>query len=675
MDRDLLLPLLALSLLAQCFFGLFGAITARTRWATPLVYGGSALASLAAVAAAGAFLIGGNYEPLKAVMPVGLPWVQTHIRLDTLSAFFLVVVNLLSALSSMFGMSYGSHEKEPGRVLPFYPFFIAGMCLVTLADDAFLFLVAWEIMSLTSWLLVLSTHKERETPHAAYVYIVMASFGVMALILTFGLLTGSGGDYSFDAIRAHHLSPALATGVMLLALVGAGSKAGIVPLHVWLPLAHPAAPSHVSALMSGVMTKVAIYGLVRILFDLLGSPQWWWGGFVFMVGGVTAVMGVLYALMQHDLKKLLAYHTVENIGIIVIGIGLSLAFQANGLEAFASLALLAALFHVFNHAVFKSLLFLGSGAVLTATGERDMEHMGGLIQRMPITAMTFLIGSAAISALPPFNGFISEWLTFQAILGGMLLKTWLLKFLVPVVGAMLALAAALAAVCFVKVFGIVFLGRPRKPCAEKAVEVDAGMTTPMAFLAALCVVVGVLPAGLLTLLRPVVSNIIPTPDVEPLAHSSWLSLIPMNADGSSYSGLVVLIAITVFASAVVFIIHRFGSNRVRRSAIWDCGFPNAAPEGQYTASSFAQPIRRVFGSTVFMAREKIDMPWPGDNRPARIKVTKRDLIWEIFYERIVRNVMTAAEKINRLQFLSIRRYLILVFVTLIVLLIFVAGMR
>src|SRR5437763_6550552 len=262
-----------------------------------------------------------------------------------------------------------------------------------------------------------------------------------------------------------------------------GSKAGVVPLHVWLPLAHPAAPSHVSALMSGVMTKVAVDGFVRITFDLLGPPAWWWSLVVLALGGVTAVMGVLYALMQHDLKRLLAYHTVENIGIIFIGLGLALAFKAHGMAFAAALALMAGLLHVFNHSVFKSLLFFGAGAVLAATVARDMEDVGGLIHRMPQTAFVVLIGCAAISALPPLNGFVSEWLTFQAILLSPQLPSWGLKLLVPAIGALLALSAALAAACFVKAYGVTFLGRPRTRAAEAASETDWCSRTAMLVLA------------------------------------------------------------------------------------------------------------------------------------------------------------------------------------------------
>ena len=317
------------------------------------------------------------------------------------------------------------------------------MTLVVIADDAFTFLVSWEFMSLTSWALVMAHHRVA---------------GQCARRLR---LFGHGGlRHDGAAARPSVCSPAptgfirsrrcvsrnpprpIGALVLILALIGAGSKAGIVPLHVWLPLAHPAAPSHVSALMSGVMTKVAVYAFVRIAFDLAGAPAWWWSILVLALGGVTAVMGVLYALMQHDLKRLLAYHTVENIGIIFIGLGLALAFKAHGMLFAAALALTAALLHVFNHSLFKSLLFFGAGAVLTATGERDMEHLGGLIHRMPQTAFVFLVGCAAISALPPLNGFVSEWLTFQAILLSPQLPSWGLKLLVPAVGALLALGGA-----------------------------------------------------------------------------------------------------------------------------------------------------------------------------------------------------------------------------------------
>ena len=399
------------------------AFAGRRPLATTIVYSASLVLSLALFAGALGALIAGSL-PDEIVLPLGLPWIGAHFRVDALSAFFVAVVNLGAAAASLYGLGYGRHEPEPQRVLPFFPAFLAGMNLVLVADDAYTFLLSWEFMSIASWALVMAHHREADNARAGYVYIVMASFGTLTLLLAFALLAGPAGGYAFDAMRAASADAGRGGLAFVLALIGAGSKAGIVPLHVWLPLAHPAAPSHVSALMSGVMTKVAVYGFVRIVFDLAGPPGWWWSVPVLIVGAGTALLGVLYALMQHDLKRLLAYHTVENIGIIFIGLGLALAFRAFGMLSAAALALTAGLLHAFNHSLFKSLLFFGAGAVLSATGERDMEHLGGLIHHMPRTAFAFLVGCVAISALPPFNGFVSEWLTFQAILLSPELPSW-----------------------------------------------------------------------------------------------------------------------------------------------------------------------------------------------------------------------------------------------------------
>jgi NADH:ubiquinone oxidoreductase subunit 5 (subunit L)/multisubunit Na+/H+ antiporter MnhA subunit len=503
------------------------------------------------------------------------------------------------------------------------------------------------------------------------VYLVMASFGTLTLLLTFGLLAGPDGGYAFADIRGEHPAAPFAAAILILALIGTGSKAGVVPLHVWLPLAHPAAPSHVSALMSGVMTKVAVYGFVRIVFDLLGTPAWWWSMPVLALGGVTAVMGVLYALMQHDLKRLLAYHTVENIGIIFIGLGLALAFKAGGMAWAAALALTAGLLHVFNHSVFKSLLFFGAGAVQTATGERDMERLGGLIHRMPQTSFVFLVGCAAISALPPLNGFVSEWLTFQAILLSPQLPSWGLKFLVPAVGALLALSAALAAACFVKAFGVTFLGRARTPAAERATETDRFSLAAMFFFAALCLVAGILPGLFIDGLAPVTQDLVG--DRMPVQSGvAWLSIVPIAASRSSYNGLLVFIFMCVSGAFAAFAIHRLASDRVRRAPAWDCGYPDASPATQYSASSFAQPIRRVFGAVVFRARERVEMPPPGDARAARLTVELRDLVWDTLYAPIAGGVGFAADRLNHLQFLTIRQFLSLVVAALVLLLLVLA---
>ena len=643
---------------------------ARSAAATPVVYGASLIIAAVSLSAAAAHLLG-DKAIANVVLPIGVPWLGTHFRLDALSAFFLIVVDLGALCASLFALGYGTQENAPQRVLPFFPAFLAAMTLVVVADDAFTFLMSWEFMSLTSWALVMSHHREPDNVRAGYVYLVMANFGTLSLLLAFGLLAGPEGLYTFEQMRAAHPSAALGALALVLALIGAGSKAGIVPLHAWLPLAHPAAPSHVSALMSGVMTKVAVYGFVRIAFELAGAPAWWWSMLVLALGGTTAVMGVLYALMQHDLKRLLAYHTVENIGIIFIGLALALAFKTYDLPFAAALAFTAALLHVFNHSLFKSLLFFGSGAVLTATGERDMERLGGLIHRMPQTAFVFLVGCAAISALPPLNGFVSEWLTFQAILLSPQLPSWGLKLLVPAVGALLALSAALAAACFVKAYGVTFLGRPRTHAAEAAKETDRFSLAAMIVLSVFCLLVGILPGLFIDALAPVSLSLIGA-HMPPQVGAQWLSIVPIAASRSSYNGLLVFMFMVISGTLAATAIHRLASDRLRRAPAWDCGYPDLSPMTQYTAASFAQPIRRVFGTMVFRAREHAEMPPPGDVRAARLDVEISDLIWDALYAPIASGIGLAADRLNRLQFLTIRQFLSLVFSALVILLLVLA---
>jgi hydrogenase-4 component B len=535
----------------------FAVVIVKSAAASRVIYGAVIVVTTLSLAAALTHLL--TAAPAESLtLPVGLPRLGAHLRLDALSAFFLAVVDLGAASASLFALGYGSHEPAPGRILPFYPAFLAGMTLVVLADDAFTFLISWEFMSLTSWALVMAHHHVPDNVRAGYVYLVMASFGTLALLLAFGLLAGPSGLYVFAQMRAAHPSAMIGALAMILALIGAGSKAGIVPLHAWLPLAHPAAPSHVSALMSGVMTKVAVYGFVRVVFDLTGGPAWWWSIVVLALGGATAVMGLLYALMQRDIKRLLAYSTVENIGIIFIGLGLALAFKAYGMLFAAALALTAALLHVFNHSLFKSLLFFGAGAVLTSTGERDMERLGGLIHRMPQTAFVFLVGSAAISALPPLNGFVSEWLTFQGILLSPQLPSWGLKLVVPAVGALLALSAALAAACFVRAYGVTFLGRPRSRAAETAAETDGFSLAAMFILATICLVAGILPGLFIDALAPI-STALLGERMPVQIGSQWLSIVPIAASRSSYDGLLVFVFIAMSGMLTAFAVHRLAS--------------------------------------------------------------------------------------------------------------------
>ena len=663
----------AVALQMACAAGLLGLallaiFLSRSKIATALIYGATLVVSAIALVGSLRWLLGDAGNAAVLTLPVGLPWLGAHFRLDALASFFLVVVNLGGTTASLYGLGYGRHEPAPDRILPFFPAFLAGMNLVVLADDAFSYLLCWEFMSLASWALVMAHHRESGNAKAGYIYLVMASFGTLALLLAFGLLAGPAGDYGFAAIRAAPHTPYAAVLVLILMLLGAGSKAGLVPLHVWLPLAHPAAPSHVSALMSGVMTKVAIYGFIRVIFDLLGPLTWSASAIVLFFGGITAVMGILYALMESDLKRLLACSTIENIGIIFVGLGLALAFQANGMKLLAALALTAALFHVLNHSLFKSLLFFGAGAVLVSTGERNMENLGGLIHRMPFTSFAVLVGCVAISALPPFNGFVSEWLLFQAVLQSPEVPQLGLKIMVAAIGTLLALAAALTAACFVKAFGVSFLGRPRSAAATDAHEVDRCSLSAMFALAALCLAAGILPGLVIDAISPLTLEILGG-RMPIQSNVPWLSIVPIAESRSSYNGLLVFLFIALSTLTAIEIIHRFASHAVRRGPAWDCGFPNQSPATQYTAGGFAQPIRRVF-SLLFDVREDVAMPAPGDTAAAQLTIRLRDLIWEMLYARLGDAVWFATEKLNHLQFLTIRKYLSLVFALLVILLFF-----
>ena len=660
-------------ILILLLLAVFGSVLGARPRAHLVVYSGCGCAAAGLMAIGLGVLVSG-LGPAKLTLPLGLPWIGMHLRLDALSAFFMLVVDLGAVLACIYALGYARNEPAPRRVLPLIPAFLAGMNLVLLADDAFTFLLAWEFMSLSSWALVLRDHEAKGPRDAAYLYLVMASLGTAALLLCMGLLAGPGGAYDFASIRARPPELIPQALILALALVGAGSKAGLVPLHVWLPPAHAAAPSHVSALMSGVMTKVAVYAAMRILFDLAGPPAWWWGAVLMLVGATTAVLGLLYALLQTDLKRVLAYSTVENLGIVFIALGFALAFLATGLPAAAAIALSAALLHALNHTLFKSLLFMGAGAVLHAPHERDLDRMGGLIHRLPVTGACFLVGAAAISALPPLNGFVSEWLLFQAVLASPQLPEGVLRFLAPAVGALMALAAALAAACFVRAFGIAFLGRPRSEAAQAAHEVDPWSRGAMIAAAIGCVAIGIVPGPVVDLAGRVVAQLdgvaLPSQGAQ-----GWLSLVPVDAAQSSYNGLILLVFILVSATLVALFVHRFGSRASRIGRAWDCGFPDSVPLGQYSASSFAQPLRRVFGEVLFRARDHVDMPAPGELRPARLTVTWHDLIWDWLYRPTAALVERIADRLNFLQYLTVRRYLTMMFGALVSLLGVVALWR
>jgi formate hydrogenlyase subunit 3/multisubunit Na+/H+ antiporter MnhD subunit len=598
---------------------------------------------------------------------LGLPSIGVTLRLDALSAYFGLIVNIGVVAAAVYGLGFDRKELS-GRVEPFFPAFAAAMNLVLLADDAFSFLFCWELMSLTSWALVVSRHEDADCRKAGHIYLIMALIGTMALLFAFGGMAGAAGGYAFDMIRSHHLDTLGSGLVLAAALVGTGSKAGLMPLHAWLPLAHPVAPSHVSALMSGVMTKVAVYAIVRIVFDLLGEPVWWWSVPFIAIGAATAVGGLLYAILDEELKRVLAFSTVENIGIIFVGIGLALAFKTTNLPAAAAVAMAGALLHAINHSWFKSLLFLGAGAVLHATGRKDFDGLGGLIHRMPQTTFYFLVGALAISALPPLNGFVSEWLLFQSVLAGPQMPEPVLRFLSPAVGALLALAAGLAAACFVRVFGIVFLSRPRSLAAANAVEAPAVQRGAMALLATLCIMGGLFGSVMVSAIAPLLTKLIGVELPGAAAGPTPFSLAPFGPVRSIYDAPIIALFVAISASLTALFVHWISNRRVRRGPAWDCGYPEPSPAAQYTASSFSQPLRRVYGRISFGAVETVDMPAPGDMRPAILAVNLKDYIWRWLYALPAAGIGAIASHLNFLQFLTIRRYLVLMFSALIMLL-------
>jgi hydrogenase-4 component B len=608
----------------------------------------------------------------SATLALGLPTIGLHIKLDALSAFFGIVVNGGILAAAVYGLGFDPKSEVSHRVEPLFPLFAAAMNLVLLADDAYGFLFSWELMSLASWALVVARHTDPESRKAGHLYLVMAAIGTAALLFAFGGLAGPAGGYAFDTIRSLSPEPLVSALVLAAALVGCGSKGGLIPLHAWLPLAHPAAPSHVSALMSGVMTKVAIYGFVRIAFDLLGPPAWWWALPPIILGSLTAVLGLLYAVLDRDLKRVLAYSTIENVGLIFVALGLALAFQANGFAQGAAVALTAGLLHVLNHSWFKSLLFLGAGAILHATGRRDLDGMGGLIHRMPRTAVFFLVGALAISALPPLNGFVSEWLLFQSVLAGPILPQASLRFAVPTIGAMLALAAALAAACFVRVYGTAFLGRPRSAEAAHAHDVPVAQQVAMGGLALLCILGGLLGAPLSEAISGLVYGLTGGAMSASATAPTPFSLIAFDEERSIYDATIIALFVAIASITTLLVVHRLSERRTRRGPAWDCGFPDPAPATQYTASSFAQPLRRVYGAVAFSARESVTMPPPGDARPARLDVAIVDHIWQSMYARPGRALLRLSERLNALQFLTIRRYLVLMFGALVILLSLIA---
>ncbi len=659
------LPLIVAAIIAWLAIAALGIARPRN-----LVYVGrvlfSAGAAVGGALAVVAFVAIGDL-PQSTVLPLGLPDLPFHLRLDSLSAFFLVLLGAVGAGISIYSVGYfrSSEGTAPGLMCLQYHVFLAAMALVLLADDAYLFMVAWETMALASFFLVTTEHRIPEIRRAGFLYLLVAHIGAIGILLCFGVLQGGNGDYTFGNMRSVVLGGTWPTIAFFLALFGFGAKAGLLPLHIWLPEAHPAAPSPVSALMSGVMLKTAIYGMLRITFDLLNGQLWWWGVIALALGLATALFGVIFAAVQIDMKRLLAYSSIENIGLIVAGIGLTILFKAYGKTLFAAITLSAVLYHALNHAFFKSLLFLATGSVLHATRERSLGKLGGLIHRMPWVAWLALVGTLSIAGLPPLNGFVSEWLLLQAFLFTPSLPQSFINMLVPVAAAAVVLAAALGAYVMVKFYGVIFLGRPREPNLAYAHDAGIFERIGMSWLALGCVVLGLFPVHVIAVLDRINAMLIGSTVGHQGAH--WWLLAPINPDRSSYSPAILLVVIVAVVVLTIYVVRRAYHGRLRRGPAWDCGYPLQTPRMQDTAEGFGQPIRQVFEPFFRLERT---LPTPFDEKPV-YKVTAEDHLWYWLYLPVARGAEFVARLVGRIQQGRIAAYLMYSFITLLALLFFV----
>ncbi len=659
---------------------LAGALASLALWRRPAdarkVACGAALAgSLLDLAASSAAIFSADAPVIG--LPFGNPIFSWTVTIDPLSAFFNLTLAVLAAAVSLYSFGY-LREMEGHRNLGAFGFFfnllLMSLALVFTASNVFFFLVAWEVMALAAFCLIGFEHEKKETRKAAVVFLIMSHAGTGLLLIAFMVLASAFGTLDFASFHqlASSLSPLRQGAVFLLFLLGFGVKAGLVPVHIWLPEAHPVAPSNVSALMSGIVIKSGIYGMARVFFDFYGPPPIWMGTVVLALGVVSALLGVLYALMEHDLKRLLAWHSIENIGIILMGFGAALMFRSLGQPNLAALALIAGLYHTFNHATFKGLLFLGAGSVVQSTRTRNMERMGGLIRLMPVTAICFLVGAVAISGLPPLNGFVSEWLTYQALLAGFGTTQSLTRLMFPIAGSLLALTAALAAACFVKAFAIPFLAQPRSEQAAEAKEATPTMRAGMAVLAAGCVALGLGATWLVRIFDPITEQTLGISASSALVAAHGMALSAGTAHGGTVSTAGIALLLLLAGAAFAFPLALRWRRRSHIGPAWDCGLPGLTADNEYTATAFSKPLRMIF-SALYRPRREIQAEYevsPYYPSAIRFESEIEPTIEKHLYEPLRQRIMVAAKRMRAIQAGSINAYLAYIFITLILLLLF-----
>lgn len=647
-------------------------LAARARGARAAGFSIAALSGLCGGIAGAAVLVTGQQVDL-ALGRGPAPLLEFSVTLDPLSALFLVLVSFVGAAVSLYSLGYArEHERHrsAGWLAAIHNLLLLATSLVVIADNAFFFLIAWESMALLAYTLVAFEHTARDSRRAAILYLVMSHAGTACLLIGFLVLSVASGSQRFDQLGPGTLAPVVRHATFMLFVIGFGVKAGMIPLHVWLPAAHPVAPTNGSALLSAILIKMGIYGLLRVLFGPLGEPAVWWGVVLLAGGATSALLGVLYALMEHDLKRLLAYHSIENIGIILIGLGAAVVLAASGFPGLAAMALVAAMYHTVNHALFKGLLFLGAGAVVQQAGTRDMERLGGVIRRMPWTAGWFLLGAVAISALPPLNGFVSEWLTYQVLLHGFDATRGLLRLLFPLGGVLLALAGALAAACFVKAFGITFLAQPRSERARQVEEAPRTMLGGMAMLGAACVALGLMPGLMLALLDPVTDQLVGQRVASSLSLFGGLGLVTLDPRAGTVSTASLTLLLFAFAGVLLIAMPRLARWSVERVPTWGCGLPRLTPAMQYTATAFSKPLRMIFRAIYRPTREvQADFQFSRYfTRAVRFKTEIEPTFERLIYRPLNRLVLRIARRSRRLQPGSVHLYLLYIFLTLLLLL-------
>ncbi len=661
-----------------------GAFASLASWRKPAAARNICCGTALAGGALGAFAAGLGFlqgAPVRWSVPSGIPLFAYSFSYDALGGFFNLTLAIVAIAVSIYSFGY-LKEFEGRRNIGFFGFLfhltLLSLTMIFTADNAFLFLIAWEVMALATYGLVAFYHEQRESRQAGLLYLIMSHVDVGCLLLGFAVLIQGSGSAEFASFHnaAAHLSSARQSAAFVLFFLGFGIKAGVIPFHIWLPAAHPVAPSNMSALLSGIVIKTGIYGMTRIFLDSLGGVPSWAGLVVLIVGVVSAVLGVLYALMEHDLKRLLAYHSIENIGIILMGLGAALIFRVAGHPLLAGIALIAAMFHTLNHAIFKCLLFLGAGSVLHSTGTRNMEEMGGLIRPMPVTAFCFLVGAVAISGLPPLNGFVSEWLTYQSLLAGFGATGGLTRLLFPLAGSMLALTGALAAACFVKAFAITFLALPRGEESRQVHEAPRSMLIGMGVLTFACMALGLGMTWFLRVFGAMTTQLLGQTVGANLVTGDGLVLSAGVPHGGTVSTVFITVALVVLLIPAALLVSigtkRFGR---RRGPVWDCGLPGLTGENEYTATAFSKALRMVF-SVLYKPRREIQAVFdvsPYFPKEIRFESEIEPTFEKRLYAPLQELIFTVSEKMRAIQAGSIHVYLAYIFITLILLLLF--GVR